>query len=80
MFIPFKAYIAGGALVAAAAGVWFYGETRHDAGVRKATAAFVIADQKGSENVNETAEKTLSDIGDDPDVDELLRSTNGFRD
>lgn len=73
----------GKVAVAAAivAGVWFYGQHKYSRGVADTTAAFIEADQKGAENVRETAAKALRDLaglGAD-DLDERLRANGGLR-
>ena len=78
--IPFKAWIAAGAVASVLFGLWLYGNARFNAGVRKTAAEYLAADQKGTETVHETTRKALAGIGDDADPDRLLESTNGFRD
>ena len=68
------------AIVAILGGVWAYGGMKYRAGARDTTRQFLEADLKGADNARTTAEKVLADIGDDPDVDGLLRDTGGLRD
>lgn len=70
-------------LGAAAVGLvllWGWGAYRYEKGIEDATRAFLEADLEGARSARETAREVLSRIGDDPDVDELLRSTGGLRD
>lgn len=69
------ALVAGALFLMVAA----YGESRYKVGVRDATAGFVAADNKGAKDIHATAEKTLRAIGNDPDIDRLLRETGGLR-
>lgn len=75
-----RLYIYAAGIAAIVAGVWFYGNTQYRAGVRDTVAKFAAADKEGAKNVQETAADTLRSIGDDPDIERLLDSTNGFRD
>jgi hypothetical protein len=68
-----------GLLAAALAGLWWFGNERYHAGVRATTADFVKQDMEGAKDVRRIAEDTLRRIGDNPDVDELLRATGGLR-
>jgi uncharacterized protein HemX len=77
---PYLALIALAAVVALAAAVWIWGQHKEREGVRKTTATFLKADREGAKNARAIAEETLRDIGDDPDVDRLLETTNGWRD
>ncbi len=72
--------IAGMAVAALLGGVWLYGNAQYRSGARDTTRQFLEADLKGADNARKTAEKVLADIGDDPDVDGLLRDTGGLRD
>ena len=76
-----KFRLIGGAVVILAilGGVWGYGRSEYKRGVRETTADFVQRDIEGAENVRTIAEETLRRIGDDPDVDGLLRATGGLR-
>ncbi|MGC1497278.1 MAG: hypothetical protein WA790_15825 [Sulfitobacter sp.] len=78
--MPSRVYFGVACIATIIAGLWFYGESRFNAGVRKTTAEFIAADKKGAETVHETATKALAGIGDDTDPDSLLDATNGFRD
>ena len=76
-----KFRLIGGAvlILAILGGVWGYGRSEFKRGVRETTADFVQRDIEGAENVRTIAEETLRSIGDDPDVERLLESTNGLR-
>lgn len=74
-----RLYLGLALLVVVTSGIATYGHSRYNAGVRSATAEFLRADLEGAENVKTIASELLALIGDDPDVDELLRETGGLR-
>lgn len=57
-----------------------YGVMQYNSGVRETTVQFLEQDLEGAVDVREKAREVLDSIGDDVDVDELLRSTGGLRD
>ena len=69
-----------GALLAAGVLGRLYLDHVYEAGVRDATQAFIEVDREGAENVRDTAEDVLRDLGSIDDPDELLRETGGLRD
>lgn len=71
--------LAAGAVAALGGAVWLYGQQQHRRGVVDATRDFVEADRKGADDVTETAEKILRDIGSVDDPIGLLRETGGLR-
>lgn len=60
--------------------VYVYGESKFREGVRETTVDFLERDLEGAANVRDKAREVLDSIGDDVDLDELLRSTGGLRD
>ena len=70
--------IGAGLLVAV---VWVrrYGKSQYKKGVDDTEATYRKADREGAENARETAEN-VNRKSDATDTDELLNSTNGFRD
>ena len=71
-------YLAGA--VAVVGLLFLYGEYKEREGARSVTIEFLKRDLEGAENVRGAAREILDSIGDDVDVDELLRSTGGLRD
>jgi hypothetical protein len=63
-----------------AVGIYAFGQFKYKQGVRTTTVEFLEQDLQGATNVREKAREVLDSIGDDVDVDELLRSTGGLRD
>lgn len=78
--LDIKWVIAAITLASVVGAVLLYGRSEYRRGVTETTASFIAADKRGSETVNETAEKELARIGSNTDPDELLRETGGLRD
>ena len=75
-----KIIIALSGIAALCLAIWYYGNTRYNAGVLSTVAEYEAADKKGAETVNETSRKILNSISADADPDGLLAETGGLRD
>ena len=74
-----RLYLIGGAVLGLFVMTTLYGKMQYRSGVKDAVTKYEQADIKGAENVRNTSERILRDIG-VIDTDELLESTNGWRD
>ena len=72
--------IGAGLVVAALAGVWFWGQSRYKDGVQDTVTRYIEADKETANDIRETSENILRDLGGINDPDELLRRTGGLRD
>ena len=82
MLVSFTSKLtAEAAVLAVIGGALIWGARHYKAeGVAQCVAEFKEADEKGAENVRNTADKIMRDIGRGSDPVELLGETNGLRD